>query len=220
MLQPVFRVKTMLVAGLLLMCSEAVFAEGADTLTYSTCRPVCVLKTNMLYDAALVPNIGLEVNLGKQWTLGLDGFFTWISCDHRHRYWQGYGGYLTLRRYLGRAQSFNTQYSALSGHHVGVYGLGLTYDVEFGGRGYQAAKFGFGGGVEYGYALPIGRQLQIDFAIGLGFQDGEYKEYLPTDDGTGHGHYVWQVTRKRHWYGPTKAEVSFRWLLGRKGGGR
>jgi hypothetical protein len=65
--------------------------------------------------------------------------------------------------------------------------------------------------------MPIGRRLNLDFSIGLGFQDGEYKEYLPMDD-----HYVWQATHKRHWWGPTKAEISLVWLLGhgkgKKGG--
>ena len=59
------------------------------------------LKTNLLYDVVLVPNAGVEVSLGRQWTVGADGFFTWFSSDSRHRYWQGYGGYLTLRRYFG-----------------------------------------------------------------------------------------------------------------------
>ena len=96
--------------------------------------------------------------------------------------------------------------------------LGLTYDVEWGGRGYQADRFGFGCGVEYGYALPVSTHLNLDFSIGLGFQDGEYKEYLPADDGT--GHYVWQSTHKRHWWGPTKAEIALVWVFGRKGGKR
>lgn len=166
------------------------------------------LKTNMLYDAVLIPNIGVEVSLGKKWTASADWFYTWFSSDNRHRYWQGYGGYVTLRRYLGSRP-------VLSGHHLGVYALGLTYDVEWGGRGYQAERFGFGGGIEYGYSLPVSRRIDIDFTIGAGFQDGEYKEYEPAD-----GHYVWQATHKRHWWGPTKAEVTLKWRLGKKGGER
>ena len=27
-------------------------------------------------------------------------------------------------------------------------------------------------------------------------------------------HYVWKATKKRNWFGPTKAEVSLVWLLG------
>ena len=169
-------------------------------------RPLFVaLKTNLLYDAALVPNIGVEVSLGRRWTLVGDWFYTWFKSDARHRYWQGYGGYFGGRKYFGRASEAHP----FTGHHVGAYMLMLTHDVEWGGRGYQMPEYGFGGGLEYGYSAPIGRRLHLDFSFGAGFQDGTYKEYLPID-----GHYVWQSTHKRHWFGPTKAEVSLVWLLG------
>lgn len=74
--------------------------------------------------------------------------------------------------------------------------------------------------IEYGYSLPIGRRFNLDFGIGLGYIGGEYKVYEPIDV-----HYVWQRTQKRHWIGPTKAEISLVWLIGRgnynqKGGKR
>lgn len=174
-------------------------------------------RTNMLYDAALIPNVGVEVSFANSWTASADWFYTWFSSDSRHRYWQGYGGYVTVRRYLTRQDADAQLYALPKGHHIGAYALGLTYDVEWGGRGYQADHFGFGGGVEYGYSMAIGRRLDLDFSIGIGFQDGEYKDYDPEDD-----HYVWQATRKRHWFGPTKAEVSLRWNIGKskKGGER
>lgn len=198
---------------LLLLVPEAIGAQRVASDNDNTLRPLMTLKTNLLYDAALIPNVGVEVAIGRQWTVGADWFYTWLSSDHRHRYWQGYGGYVTLRRYFGANQS-----PLLVGggsHHVGLYALGLTYDVEWGGRGYQAARFGFGGGLEYGYSMPIASRLSLDFSLGVGFQDGEYKTYDPQD-----GHYVWQSTRKRHWWGPTKAEVTLKWILGRKGGER
>ena len=176
--------------------------------TALTKPPFMALRTNLLYDAFVVPNIGLEVWLGKGFTIGADWFGTWIKSDKKHLYWQGYGGYLTLRYYFGKAAA---QYR-FTGHHVGLYGTCLTYDIEFGGKGYQAAQFGFGGGVEYGYSLPVGHDLCIDFNLGVGFQGGEYKTYLPAEDGT--GHYVWMSTHRRRWWGPTKAEISLKWLIG------
>ena len=51
-------------------------------------------------------------------------------------------------------------------------------------------------------------------------QGGEYKTYQPANDGT--GHYVWEATYMRHWWGPTKVEISLKWLIGsvQKKGGR
>lgn len=65
-------------------------------------------------------------------------------------------------------------------------------------------------GAEYGYSLPIARRWNIDFSIGAGYWGGIYHEYLPQD-----GEYVWQATKKRQWIGPTKAEISLVWLLGK-----
>lgn len=31
----------------------------------------------------------------------------------------------------------------------------------------------------------------------------------------GFADYIWQSTKQRHWFGPTKAEVSLIWLIGR-----
>ena len=106
----------------------------------------------------------------------------------------------------------------LTGHHAGVYGQWVTYDFETGGCGQMGGEPGgdiwdrasFGVGLEYGYALPIGRRLNLDFVAGLGYLGGTYYEYEPEDDC-----YVWQATKKRRYVGPTKLEVTLMWLVGR-----
>ena len=67
-----------------------------------------------------------------------------------------------------------------------------------------------GGGVAYGYSLPVGHRFNVDFTLGIGYLGGSYKEYIPLD-----GHYVWQTTKNRRWFGPTKAGISLVWLIGR-----
>ena len=50
---------------------------------------------------------------------------------------------------------------------------------------------------------------------------GDYLEYVPEGR-----RYVWQATKRHSWVGPTKAEISLVWLIGRgnyndrKGGDR
>lgn len=172
------------------------------------------LKTNMLYDALAVPNIGIEFYLGKDWTVSADWMYGWWSKNSRHRYWRIYGGDIAVRKWFGR----KAQEKPLTGHHLGVYGSIFTYDFEFSGKGNMGGKPGgtlwekmnYAAGVEYGYSLPIARRLNIDFVIGVGYWGGKYYEYIPLD-----GCYVWQATKNRHWFGPTRAEVSLVWLLGR-----
>ena len=171
------------------------------------------LKTNMLYDALAVPNIGVEFSLGKRWSLAADWMYGWWNNDSRHRYWRVYGGGITLRKWLGA----KAQEKPLQGHHIGLNAQVLTYDFEFGGKGYMGGEPGgtlwdrmnYAIGAEYGYSLPVARRLNIDFGITVGYLGGRYYEYIPLD-----GHYVWQSTKQRHWVGPTKAEISLVWLLG------
>lgn len=164
------------------------------------------VKTNMLYDALLVPNGGLEIYLGKNWSIDAYWMYAWWKSDRVHNYWRTYGGDVELRKWLGSA----ARRKPLTGHHIGAYAQIVTYDFELGGRGYLADRWSYAAGVSYGYSLPVAKRLNIDFSMGLGYMGGEYKEYLPQD-----GHYVWQSTKRRHWIGPTKAEISLVWLIGR-----
>lgn len=172
------------------------------------------LRTNMLYDVLAVPNIGAEFYLGRGWTVGADWMYGWWNTDRRHRYWRIYGGDVAVRRYFGGAAAEKP----LTGHHLGLYAQVLTYDFEWGGCGYMAGTPGgdifdrahFGLGVEYGYSLPIARRLNIDFTVGVGYLGGKYHEYTPEDNC-----YVWQATKNRRYFGPTKVEVSLVWLIGR-----
>jgi len=162
------------------------------------------LRTNLLYDAALIPTIGAEFDLGKLWSIGFDYNGTWFYSVSRHRYWQTIGGYLTLRRYL----KADEEGRPFMGHHFGVYGQLLTFDIEFGDKGWQGAYPNWGGGIEYGYSAWLSNRLNIDFSIGVGYLRLKYKEYDPDGDS-----FKWRGTYRRNWWGPTKAEVSLKWLL-------
>lgn len=165
------------------------------------------VTTNLLLDAVTIPNLGVEVMLHKRWSVAANWMYTWMKCDHKHRYWRAYGGELACNRRLGRTPERG---NCLAGHHLGVYAQMLTYDVEWGGRGYLGDKWTWGGGLTYGYALPVARCLNLDFTVNVGYLGGIYKEYKPIDE-----HYVWQRTRRMRWLGPTKVGVHLVWLLGR-----
>lgn len=163
-------------------------------------------KTNMLYDLAMVPNVGVEFYLGKNYSLSANWMYSWWKKHSWHWFWRTYGGDIEVRKWFGE----KAMEKPLQGWHAGVYGQIVTYDFETGGRGYLGDRWTWGGGVSIGYSMPIKRRLNLDFTIGLGYLGGEYKEYLPIDDC-----YVWQCTKQRNYFGPTKLEVSLVWLLGR-----
>ena len=163
------------------------------------------LKSNLLYDALLIPNLSLEASIGSGWTLGAGGMFAWWSKDAKHRYWRIYGGDLEIRKYFGAL----SKSKPLQGHHLGIYGDFLTYDFEFGAKGYQS-KATYAAGIKYGYSHPIANRLNLDFSLGIGYLHSNYKTYVPRD-----GCYVYQETKKQKWLGPTQAEISLVWLLGK-----
>lgn len=168
-------------------------------------RPRTVgVRTNLLYDAALIPNVGVEWGIAPYWSVSAEYMHAWWKSDARCRYWRTYGADIELRYWFkGSARK------RLNGHHVGIYGGILTYDFEWGGKGYQAHKWSTNFGVSYGYSIPIAQCLNLDFGVGLGYLSGEYEEYQPK-----RGKYYWEATKNRKFFGPTKAEVTLVWLLG------
>lgn len=172
------------------------------------------IRTNLIFDAIAIPNVGVEFYLGKNWSVVGDWQYAWWKTDPKSIYWRFYGGDIVLRKWFGG----KAHKKPLTGHHLGAYGQIYTYDFDLGKDGELGGKPGgniwdrhhWGAGIEYGYSLPVGRRLNIDFSLGIGYTTGYYYVYKPIDD-----HYVWQYSGIRHWFGPTKAEISLAWLVGR-----
>lgn len=164
------------------------------------------LKTNLLYNILAIPNLGAEFYLGSNFSVATNWHYAWWKNDKKYDYWRTYGGDLAVRYWLGK----KAHEKSLTGHHIGLYGQMITYDFGLGGKGVLADRWSWATGLEYGYSLPVAKRLNLDFTIGLGYHWGEFKEYLPID-----GHYVWQATKNRNYWGPTKAEISLVWLIGR-----
>lgn len=176
--------------------------------------PVFAVKTNMLYDVSMTPNVGIEFYIAPNVSINANWAYAWWNKDKNSFYWRAYGGDLEARYYFRRWPTRKLRLDhAFSGHHIGLYGLLATYDYEFGNDGQQAAKWNYGGGIAYGYSLPITRHLNIDFSLGLGCLYGDYYKYEPST--TKVDDYYWISTNRRKYWGPTKAEVSLVWVLGR-----
>lgn len=61
------------------------------------------IRTNIIYDALLIPNVGVEFDLGKRWTVAANAMYGWWNNDRSHWYWRAYGGDFALRKWLGKA---------------------------------------------------------------------------------------------------------------------
>ena len=200
-----FAVDSTIVADSLIAIADTTIAATDTVVDPIECESFIAIKSNLLYDAAITPNIALEVYLGKGFSISASWQYAWWKRDKSAFYWRIYGGDAEVRYWFGK----EAKEKPLTGHHVGVYGQLFTYDFIFGRKGVLAPRWSWAVGASYGYSLPIHEVLNLDFVVGLGYHSGIFKEYELIDD-----HYAWQATKRRHWVGPTKAEITLVWLIG------
>lgn len=167
------------------------------------------VKSNLVYDALLMPSLEIEYRFSEQWSIAVEGNMAWWHNDGKHRYYQ-------LATIIPEARWWFRPQGNRKGHYLGLFGGGGWYDLENEKKGYR----GEGGmvGVSYGYQFPIGRHFAFEAGIGVGFMTTKYDEYLPLD-----GHYVYQQTNRTNYFGPLKLKFAFVWNIGRgaeKGGNR
>ena len=107
----------------------------------------------------------------------------------------------------GKFRKRNTR-GRLSGHFLGAYAEGGTYDFQLKKEKGYRGKYYAAAGITYGYVRPLARHLAIEFSVGIGYLDTEYRKY------TSYGNdLVWVSSGKYHFIGPTKAKISLVWLL-------
>lgn len=201
---------------LLLVTASPGFARKKKSIGASELKtPVLALKTNLLYDAVLIPNVELEVPLGRRWSLNGEYMFPWWLIDGNKYCMQILSGGLEGRYWLGNRKT----HSVLTGHFLGLYAGGGKYDLQWKENGYQG-EFFIAAGISYGWSARIVRNLHLELNIGIGVLRTDYRHYRARDN---YQTLLWQENGRYTWLGPTKAKISLVWLLNRKvkkGGGR
>ena len=168
-------------------------------------HPLFAVKTNLLFDAALMPNIELEVPIGKRWSLNGEYMFPWWLINDDRYCLQVLMGGLEVRYRPGRRSGRDV----LTGHFLGLYAGGGKYDLQWDKNGYQG-EFFIAAGVSYGYAHSIARNLRLEYNIGIGMLRTDYRHYHSRDN---HRTLLWQENGEYTWLGPTKLKISLVWLI-------
>lgn len=157
------------------------------------------IKTNLLYDAILMPSLEVEYRINERWSVNLEGDMAWWKNDGKHKYYQ-----LATISPEGRYW-FKTR-KPWHGHYLGAFTGFSWYDLENGNKGYRGEAQMVG--LSYGYMWPIARRLSLEAGIGAGFLHTRYEEYLPKD-----GHYLYQQTKQTNYFGPLKVKFALVWRL-------
>lgn len=167
------------------------------------------LKTNLLYDATLTANAGIEFAIAPRWSVDVSGNYNaWPVRDHRWKH------------AMVQPEARFWFCDPFVGHFVGVHALGGIYNIgqipnnlrflgtdfsKLTDRRYQG--WAVGGGVAYGYAFILGRHWNLELELGVGYVYSQYDEFecghCGRKIGNGDHHYV----------GPTKAAINLVYLF-------
>lgn len=168
------------------------------------------LKTNLINDIALSPNIGVEVGLAPKWTLDMTAEINLWKVDGRsweHLYFQPEARYWFCQRF--------------SGHFIGFHALGGIYNFgklnlpfnmlgsnlkELKDKRYQG--WAAGAGVVYGYAWPLHKHWNIEAALGIGWLYTRFDSYPCQICGT-------KIDRNKshNYFGLTKLSVAVEYIF-------
>lgn len=198
-------------------------ATGARFRSY---RPLLALKTNLLFDAILAPNIEIEVPLGRRrrWSVMAEVWCPWWRFKHnadgdnskyyrsdqrptKHAYQLLTIGAEARYWFLPRC---NASRPVLTGAFVGLYAAGGKYDLGYDGVGDQGEFTSIG--LSAGYAMPLNRHLNLEFSAAIGYVGGPKVHYENEFDDT---HLIYRSDNTFRYVGPTKLKVSLVWIIGK-----
>jgi hypothetical protein len=179
----------------------------------STTAPAQTLgvKSNLLMDALLNINLGVEMPLSQQWTVDVTGEYNGWILSHQRRWKHGYlqpeVRYWFCNRWTG----------SFLGVHLfgGQYNLGaLKNSIKFLGTDYSNLSdtrfqgWMVGAGIAYGYSWVLNRHWNLEAEIGLGYAYSRYDRFRCS----GCNKKV-ESDKSHHYVGPTKAAINLVYLF-------
>lgn len=198
-------IRIIMVSGLLAV------AIGIRSQEQQQFEPRWSIKNNLLYDATLTPNLGLEVVTGRHSSAQLFyGLYPWTFSDNKKlRHWS----------LMPEWRWWLQEKGPMSGWFWGIHGVGGEYNV-----GGIELPFGLfkplrqnryegwfaGGGLTLGHAWRLSDHWRLEAAIGVGYVHTRYHQYeyqeCGADLGSGSYNYV----------GPTKLALNVAYVFGKK----
>lgn len=167
---------------------------------------VVSLRTNIPYWLMLAPNGGIEFHIGGHFSILLEGAVTYWNkkTDTGDKGIYVAGGGPEFRYWFGDDRSE-------AGHVVGLYGQYADFDIKLNEKGRQGTAIG--GGISYGYYMPVGRRWAFEFGIGLGYLSNKMDVYKwnPVVKKN-----LWMEHKTKAWIGPTKVNATVIFRLGHK----
>ncbi len=165
------------------------------------------IKNNLLYDAIATPNLGVEIGLGDKTTLEvMAGYNPWTLSKAENKKIKHVMVMPEFRYWF--CEKFN-------GHFIGAHTGYAFYNIggvqlphiaaDMKNHRYQGWATGLG--VAYGYQWVLSKRWNIEASVGAGWVVTQYDKYQCVECGRFRG------TDLHHYFGPTKAAVSFIYII-------
>lgn len=188
--------------------AEQAERERLAALEAATAKPYCfAVRTNLLYDAFLVPTLGIEWRVNRNVGVKLDGSYSFWGDEYGkvQKVWLVSP---EVRWYMLENKRF---YVGASGN-VGQYNIykGMLGGLFSGDTGYQGILWG--AGLTVGYQLYLSRSFSLDFNLGLGYTRLEYDSFSILNETRVYK----ERDKSRNFWGPTQAGISLVWTIGGK----
>lgn len=154
------------------------------------------VKTNLLYAATATFPLGFELGIGEKSSLDLSGSWNpWTFSDNKK--WKHWAvvpefRYWIAQRFAGHFVGLHAAYSEFNVGGVAL--LGLKHERR---QGWLA-----GGGVSYGYVLPLTDKWRLEGTLSVGYLYQDYKRFDCETCGESRG------KGTKNYVGPTKLGIS------------
>ena len=164
------------------------------------------IKTNLLFDAVLVANLGVEISPWTHWSLDIPVWYSPYNISSTRN----------IRLLAVQPEIRWWSKEAMNGHFVGLHTHVAGFNIALNDYArYQDPNHALWGlGVSYGYAMTLGKSAHwgLEFTLGAGFAQYHYDAYRNASNGpkfrSGSDCY-WGITR-------AGVTLSYRWTLLRK----
>lgn len=169
------------------------------------------VKSNLLSDAFLNPNFGIEIGLKPKWSVDVSGQFNFWDLSH-NRKWKHWAVQPEIRYWL--CDRFQGHFF---GAHLlgGIYNIGnINTDFKLFGNDFSKLKnnryqgWFVGAGLAYGYTWALSRHWNLEAEIGIGYVYTEYDMF--ECDGCGR---KIEKDKPYHYFGPTKAAINIMYVF-------
>lgn len=169
------------------------------------------VKTNLIGDALLSPNLGVEIGLAPRWTIDVTGQINAWTLSNERR-WKHWVVQPEIRHWF--CDRFSGHFIAAH-MHGGQYNFG-GFDGKLHFLGTDARKLEHaryqgwfvGAGVAYGYAWILNRHWNLEAEIGLGYSYTRYDKYPCAECGS-----KLETNKPHHYVGPTKLAINLVYLF-------